>query len=110
MIEIGDSVSRLADAIEVTLGELDAPPEDAILVCIARQAAADIDAMPPAVRQAMMPQTAGILMRALRELDQRAQKRGKAAGGAKAAPVSRLDAMRAARAAGSAGTAGKRAR
>lgn len=93
----GDPVSP---AVLETLEPYRGDPLNAALIRVAEVAAATIDAMPVSVRGMMFPQQAGILLRALRELEQRSKGRQKPGSGGGKAPVSRLDALRAARAAG----------
>jgi hypothetical protein len=65
----------LRPAVEQMVAALDAPPADAPLIALARQLAAAIDDMPPAVRDAMLPQHAGPLLKVLDALEARAVKR-----------------------------------
>jgi hypothetical protein len=62
-------------AVAESLLALDLPPADEGLAALARTLAASIDAMPPGVRSAMLPQASGQLFRVLRELDARARRR-----------------------------------
>jgi hypothetical protein len=89
----------MSPSVEATIAALDPPPQDAALVQAARMAAKGIDRMEPALRSTMFPQHAGILLRALRELDERARKRRNGPDSAGKGVPSRLEQMRAARAA-----------
>lgn len=84
----------IGPAVAEIVAALDAPASDAPLVALARSLASTIDAMPPAVRQAMLPQHAGPLLKVLAELEARAVKRRPDV----PARPSRLDELRAARA------------
>lgn len=70
-----DADDLLAPAVRETVAALDPPAEDAALVALARTLAASIDEMAPAVRAAMIGQVSGQLMRALKDLDDRARRR-----------------------------------
>jgi hypothetical protein len=67
----------ISPALEAAVAELDPPVSDGALVALCRRLAATIDEMPPAVGQAMIPNFAGPLLRALTELEDRARKRGR---------------------------------
>lgn len=84
-------------ALAQTVAAIGPPESDAALVRLAEVTAAAIDDMPPAVRAAMLGQTAPLLLKLLQELDQRARHR--AQGRAPGSP-SRLERLRSARGAG----------
>lgn len=65
----------IAPCVAGMLAAYDPPPADAPLAALARTLAATIDAMPPGVRQAMLPQHTGPLLKVLTELDMRARRR-----------------------------------
>ena len=66
----------MVPAVETMLAALDAPPEDAALVAAVRICARTIDEMPPAVRAAMLANVLGPMLRTLKDLDDRARRRG----------------------------------
>jgi hypothetical protein len=83
-------------AVEEMLAALDAPPEDAALVAAVRICARTIDDMAPAVRAAMLSNVLGPMLRTLKELDDRAQRRGRQDAAQPANPVRELRASHAA--------------
>lgn len=66
----------LAPALERTVKALDPPDADAAVVALAMILAKTIDRMGDAERAAMIGQTAPQVLRVLKELDDRAQRRG----------------------------------
>ena len=90
------AAQMLGPAVERTIAALDPPDGDAALVALVRRQAAIIDAMPPAVASAMLPNHTGQFLKALAELQARAAKRGQLAD----ERPSKLDQLRAARSSG----------
>jgi hypothetical protein len=86
----------MVPAVEEMLAAIDAPAEDAALVAAVRICARTIDEMAPAVRAAMLANVLGPMLRTLKELDDRARKRGRQDGPRPANPVRELRAQHAA--------------
>ncbi len=74
-------------AVEVTIGALDCPAQDAAVVALARTVAVTIDEMDDDQRGMMLGQTAPLLLKLLQELEDRSRRRRSSSGGRKANPV-----------------------
>jgi len=70
----------ISPALAETVAALGPPEADAALVRLTAVVASSIDHMSPAVRDAMLGQTAPLLLRCLVELDKRAARRQQGAG------------------------------
>jgi hypothetical protein len=92
-----DAAELMVPAVEKALTAYDAPDEDAAFVQVARLTARDIDRMPRQVREVMLPQHTGMLLRAFDGLDKRRRDRQKGQQGGNAR-VSAVDDLRTAQA------------
>jgi len=86
----------MVPAVEQMLAAIDPPPEDAALAAAVRICARTIDEMAPGVRAAMLANVLGPMLRSLKELDDRARKRGRRDGPRPVNPVTELRASHAA--------------